>query len=309
MNVLVTDRFDAKALAELRKSTTVSQASSPDLAAADLSQVEALVIRSRTKIDGALLARAPQLRLVVTSTSGFDHIDLDACVARDVKVMYTPEANAASAAELTWALVLAAARKIEAATRAARSGDWNRDALLGVQLSGKTYGVIGRGRIGSRVANMAHAFGMQVIWYDPYRPGPASSLEEIFEQADVFSAHVPATRETDGMIKTFEACRSGAIFVNTSRGSIVREATLVDALENDFLACVGLDVFEREPLPSTSKLLTNPRVVMTPHVGATTHEAFAQASMEAAEKVIAFAQHGALSDELPGNEPWMQHRA
>jgi D-3-phosphoglycerate dehydrogenase len=303
--VLVTDRFDADAFAKLASSVNASRSSTPDLASDlannDLAQIEGLVIRSRTRIDTALLARAPKLRAIVTCTSGFDHIDLGATEARGVRVMYTPNANAASAAELTWALVLACARDTIAAHERVSAGDWTRK--MGTQLSGKTYGVVGHGRIGSRVAQIARAFGMNVRICDPYKNG--EPLEAVLAASDVVSVHVPATAQTHHMIKSFEAAKPGLIFVNTSRGSVVEERVLVDALDRNRIAAAGLDVFETEPLPQTSELLHRDNVVLSPHVGASTHEAFRQASLEAAEKMIAFARHGTVTDELPGSEPWM----
>ena len=317
MNVLVTDRFDVEAFsllktgAGLRVEKSTSVIPSPD----ELATADVLVIRSRTKITADLLAKAPMLKLVVTSTSGFDHIDLKATSASSVQVMYTPIANAASACELTWALVLAAARKTVNAHKAVKSGNWSRDALMGVQLAGKTYGIIGLGRIGSRVARVAQAFGMRTVAFDPYREESyftehgceRMSLDELFKFADVVSCHVPGTPETTDMIPPLyvEEGNPGLLFVNTSRGSVIKESLIVEALEQGWFGAVGLDVFEKEPLPRESKLLGRDNVVLSPHIGATTQTAFKQASFEAAEKVLAFAANGALSDLLPGNEPWL----
>ncbi len=301
MITLVSDRFDDEALSRLSKAVTCARAKSFDLSADDLSNVEALVIRSRTPVDSQLLTRAPKLRVIVTCTSGFDHIDLKATQARGVRVMYTPNANAASAAELTWALVLACARGLIQAHERVEQGDWTRK--MGTQLSGKTYGVVGHGRIGSRVAAIARAFGMTVRICDPYQNG--ESLEQILADCDVVSVHVPATPATKHMIQSFVGAKPGLIFVNTSRGHVVKESTLIEALNSKQVAAAGLDVFEHEPLPASSALAGRDDVVLSPHVGASTHEAFRQASSEAADKIIAFAQHGATSDELPGNAPWM----
>jgi D-3-phosphoglycerate dehydrogenase len=280
----------------------------------ELAETEILVIRSRTKIDKELLANAPKLKMVVTATSGFDHIDLVETSARDLKVMFTPNANAASAAELTWALVLACARRVTEAHRAVKAGDWKRESLIGRELSGKTYGVIGLGRIGSRVARIALAFGMKVIAFDPYKDdedfervgATRVSLEELLRLADVVSVHVPATSETERMLNAvlLESMNRSAIFVNTSRGSVVTERDLIQALSEHWIAACGLDVFEREPLARDSRLLSFPNVVVSPHLGATTTEAFSQASQDAAEKVRAFAASGSVSDPLPPREPW-----
>ena len=320
--VLVTDRFDIEALAYLQSDTNLEiiTCSSPTPTTEELKDVQGLVIRSRTKIDGALLDHSPRLEVIVSATSGFDHIDLKLTAARKIIVMHTPDANAASAAELTWALVLACARRIPEAHRSMKSGDWNRDALIGTQLSGKTYGIVGLGRIGMRVAKIARAFDMQVIAYDPYQEdsqfsaaqAQRMSYEELSKLSDVVSFHVPATNETHFMLNeaNIEFLNRGVILINASRGSVIAEKALILALERGWVAALGLDVFEREPLPRHSSLMGYPNVVLTPHLGATTGGAFAQASREAAEKMRAFAGSSVSarvsSDRLPPEADWFE---
>lgn len=316
-HVLITDRFDLEAEAKLRSTPglVVTKSAKPIPTDEELRSAEALIVRSRTRIDEALLARAPKLKVVVTSTSGFDHVDLAQTTSRGVKVMYTPEANAPSAAELTWALVLATMRKIPAAHRAVKAGDWNRELLMGRQLAGLTYGIIGLGRIGTRVARIARAFGMNLVAFDPYKDEAyferehctRLSLDELFKNADVVSCHVPATAETHHMIRRLSLVEAGhdIVFVNTSRGSVIEEHILVEALEKGWIVTAGLDVFEREPLSRTSHLVGRDNVVLSPHIGATTTEAFRAASLDAARKVAEFAATGTVSDPLPPNEPWM----
>lgn len=312
--VLVTDRFDirAYALLEACDALAVETARQPQPSEAELADAEALVIRSRTKITAELLDRAPRLRLVITSTSGFDHIDLSATDARGLDVMYTPGANAASAAELTWALVLACARRLPEAGRAIKAGDWARDRLLGTELEGRTYGVIGLGRIGGRVARIAQAFGLKAVAFDPYREAAEFEacgverlgLDELMRLADVVSVHVPATPETRPLLHAghLALLSPEAILVNTSRGQAVDENALLAALESGKLKAAGLDVFAREPLNRASPLLSLPNVVLTPHLGATTAAAFAKSSREAAEKTIAYFERGEKADPLHANE-------
>lgn len=315
--VLVTDRFDTHALArlmacpKLNVTTSVTPRPTPD----ELSEVEALIIRSRTSITDELLTHAPRLRMIVTSTSGFDHIDLFATQARGITVMFTPEANAASAAELTWALVLACARRLPEAGRAVKAGDWARERLIGAELTGKTYGIVGLGRIGSRVARFARAFGMDVLAYDPYHEnehfahhGAARrGLEELLRQADVVSLHVPLTPETRPLLHAgrLALLAPNSILVNTSRGQAIDESALVEALRKGKLGAVGLDVFEREPLTRASPLLEFDNVILSPHLGATTSAAFSKSSLEAAEKTIAYFERNETRDLLPGNELWV----
>lgn len=313
---MVTDRFDLDALALLRgdPAVEVSVSASPRPTPDELRGVEGLIIRSRTPIDRSFLAQAPELKAVVTATSGFDHIDLDATTERELAVMYTPEANAQSAAELTWALALACARRIPEAHRAVKTGDWRREALIGRELAGKTFGVIGLGRIGGKVARLAQAFGMKVIAFDPYKDDARFAdlattrvaLGELLRLADFASLHVPATPETRHMITPLhlENANPALILVNTSRGLALREQDLIAALENSQIAGAGLDVFEKEPLARHSALTGIPNVVLSPHIGATTTEAFAAASREAAEKMLRFAKAHKTSDTLPPDEEW-----
>lgn len=314
--VLITDRFDADALAVLkadpRLDVRLSRTHLPT--PEELKEARALIIRSRTSITAQLLEQAPLLEVIVTATSGFDHLDLRAIAERPrVKAMHTPWANVASTAELTWALVLACARRITEAHRAVKAGEWSREKLLGHQLHGKTYGIVGLGRIGSRVAHFAQSFGMNVVAFDPYveefppyvtRVG----FEELLRLADIVSFHVPATEETRFMLtqSRLELMNRHAILVNTCRGSIVKEQDLTLALSQGWIAACGLDVFEREPLPRDSGLLAFPNVVMSPHIGATTTEAFAAASREAAGKVLSYLDSQQVTDQLPPRTPWFE---
>ena len=314
--VLITDRFsqDSYLTLENQPFLEVRKTAQSDITSLDLSGVSGLIIRSRTKITRELLSRAKGLQVIITATSGFDHIDLEACAEWGVTVMFTPRANVESAAQLTWALVLACANKVPQAHREMKSGNWNREALIGFELSGKTYGIVGLGRIGSRVAEIAQAFGMHVIAFDPYQEDAAFrevgaerlAYEEVLKQSDVLSYHVPRTRETERMLgrSHLEYIHRGIILVNTSRGNVIGEQDLVEAIEQGWLGAVGLDVYEKEPLPRHSKLLNLANVVLTPHIGANTTEAFAKASEQAALKVIRFFVEGMTSDTLPPKEPW-----
>ena len=314
--ILVTDRFELEAMTKMQSDPRlhVTRSAGPLPTAEELLGIEGLAIRSRTKVDRELLALVPSLKVVVTATSGFDHIDLEACEEHGVKVMFTPEANAASAAELTWTLMLAVSRKLIDAHKSVKAGDWRRESHMGRQLEGKTYGIVGLGRIGSRVARIAQAFGMKTIAFDPYKEDEhferigcqRFSLEELFMLSDCVSIHVPASDETKGMIHRYllDAANRSLILVNTSRGTVIPEQDLHEALTLSWIAGAGLDVFEREPLPRHSMLLGLPNVVMTPHIGATTTEAFARASWDAAEKLSTFALDGIVSDPLPPIDPW-----
>lgn len=274
----------------------------------------ALIIRSRTKITEDLLSKARQLQVIITCTSGFDHIDLNATEKWGVTVMHTPRANVESAAQLTWGLVLSCVSNLPQAARMVKSGEWNRQLITGMELSGRTYGIIGLGRIGKRVAQLAQAFGMSVIAFDPYQDDesfdllkiPRHSYEEVLRTADVVSFHVPKTQETDYMLTRphFDYIQRGIILVNTSRGSVIREDDLIEALEAGWIRSVGLDVYEKEPLPRESKLLKFNNVILTPHIGANTEEAFNKASQYAAQKLVNFFIDGSTADTLPPRVSW-----
>lgn len=314
--ILITDRFSQEAFITLTQQPflKVEKTESPSLQSVDLANVHGLIIRSRTIIDEEVLSRAKKLQVIITATSGFDHIDLDAATKWGITVMFTPNANIESAAQLTWSLVLACSNKLTLAHRMMKAGEWNRDALIGTEMNKKTYGIVGLGRIGKRVSDIANAFGMNVLAYDPYcddasfREAGAERVayEEILKGSDILSYHVPKTPETKYMLNRshFEYIHRGVILVNTSRGSVIHEQDLCEALENGWIGSVGLDVFEKEPLPRSSKLLNYQNVVMTPHCGANTHEAFAKASEQAALKLIRFFVDSSTSDTLPPKAAW-----
>ncbi len=284
------------------------------LTAGDFANAHVLLTRSKTRIDLALLNNAPLLELIVTATSGFDHIDLSEIEKTNVKVMHTPNANAISAAELTWALVLACSRKVLQAHRSVKSGEWKSEALTGWELHGKSYGIVGLGRIGSRVAKIASAFGMKVLAFDPYKDKEhfeslgvtRLSYEEILKKSDILSFHVPKTRETNRMFgaNQIDYVDPEIIVINTSRGCVLGEADVCKALEQNKMRALGLDVFENEPLSRNSKLLTLDNVVLSPHLGAATHEAYERAALDAVKKIIDFYVDGRLTDALPPQENW-----
>jgi D-3-phosphoglycerate dehydrogenase len=315
--VLVTDRFSQESYLYLQSLPwlEVVRADSPThLPLEHVISAHALLIRSRTQIDEALLAKARNLQVIITGTSGFDHIDLEATKKWGITVMHTPTANIESAAQLTWALVLACASQILKAHRMVKSGEWDRHQVTGFELSGSHYGVIGLGRIGQRVAQIATAFGMNVMAYDPYQDDEVFerlkvqrvSYEEILKSTDVISFHVPKTQETERMLNRslFDYLNRKLILVNTSRGTVIHENDLCEALDKGYLKAVGLDVYEKEPLSRNSKLLQYSNVVLTPHIGANTEEAFYKASKVAATKLVQFFGDGSTSDTLPPRVPW-----
>lgn len=276
-------------------------------------ECEGLIIRSRTQINKDLLNKLPKLRVIITATSGFDHIDLNACQEKNISIMHTPLANAQSAAELTFTLMLASQKKLLQANQHILTENWRRTALLGEELADKKLGIIGLGRIGQRVYKIAKAFDMSVVVHDPYvtqseHPDVTFlGYEEVIRSSDIVTFHVPYTTETRHMIKTstLEWFREDATLINASRGNVVCMNSLLQHLSEHPHFKVALDVFPNEPLPKTSPLLSLSNVVtLTPHIGATTKEALKRASQMACDKLIAYVEKGSSSDTLPPKALW-----
>jgi len=261
----------------------------------DLTDADALVCLLMDRIDGAVLARAPRLRVVANCAVGYDNVDLAAATAVGVAVTNTPDVLTEATAELAFALMLAAARRLPEAERLARSGQWEGwrlDQLLGVQLLGKTLGIVGMGRIGTAVARRAEAFGMRVIHADAGQP-----VDPLFEQADVVSLHCPLTPQTRHLVNRERLARMKptAILVNTARGGCVDAGALAEALREGRIFAAALDVFEAEP-EIDARLLACPHLVLAPHIGSATTEARTQMAQLCADGVLAV-----LSGERPGN--------
>lgn len=317
-SVLICDHLSAQATSRLASSAQVKLQKAQHLkpSATELEKAQVLLIRSRTPVEAELLAQAPQLELVITATSGFDHIDLKACQARGVKVGYTPEANVHSVAELTFSLMIQLLRHLPQSARAMAQGRWRDSLPRGSLLRGQELGIIGLGRIGSQVARLGQAFGLKLWAYDPYVDNEhfiklgveRLGLTELLRQADIVTLHVPYTKETHHLINrpTLETINPEAYLLNTSRGKMVDENELVEALDKGRLKGVALDVFAKEPLPKDSRLRGFDRVILTPHLGAYSQEAFEQASLEAAQNLLSYLETGELASALPGSAPWAQ---
>lgn len=266
----------------------------------------ALLVRT-APIGADVIDAAPGLEVIARHGVGVDNIDVAAATRRGIPVAYTPEANAVSVAEHAILLMAAVARRLLAYDAAARRGDWAlRDRYAAVELDGKTLGVVGVGRIGRLVARKAKgAFGMRVLGHDPLLPPeaiaeaglePVGALEDLLPVVDVLSLHVPLTRETRGLVgaAALARMRPSAVLLNTSRGGVVDEAALCEALAGGRLAGAGLDVFEEEPVPAGHPLLRLPNVVVTPHSAALTAECVVRMATGAAQ---------AIADVLRGRRP------
>lgn len=313
---LVSNRFHHESLLRLKNSqlTDVHTANSITQLKEHLATASALLIRSGTSVDAALLSQCPQLQVVISATSGFDHIDYKSCTEKGVIVMHTPQANTISAAEHTLGLMLASARRYGVARDNIKMGNWDREPLMGFELYGKTLGLIGYGRIGQRVAHLARAFGMSILIHDPYveqslHPDEVFlGFEEVCRRSDVVSFHVPLTRETYHMMResTLDWLSPHTLLINASRGTVFCSHTLQNHVVKYKNFLVGLDVFESEPLSSDSVLIRHPNIFSTPHVGATTTEAIARASDEAVDKLLLYIQNKTATDTVPPQAPWAE---
>ncbi len=260
---------------------------------------DAVITRSGTPLRAATFDAAKRLKIAGRAGAGLDNIDVDAATSRGILVMNTPEANTLAATEMTIGLMLALCRHIPEADASTRRGEWNRRRFLGTQLSGKTLGIIGLGRIGSRVAVRCHAFGMKVLAYDPYISQEVAErlhvdlvgqLDELLAEADLITVHTPLTGETRGMIRTAQVSRmkDGARVINCARGGIVDEEALYHGLKSGKIAGAALDVYSSEPPDTESlrRLLELENVVASPHLGANTVEAQREVAAQIVRQVL-----------------------
>lgn len=298
MKVLVTERLSAAGTERLREHLDVDErlGLSPDELLEVIGDYDALVVRSATKVDARVLDQAHNLKVVGRAGIGLDNVDVDAATKHGVLVVNAPQSNVLSAAEHTMALLLAQARNVPQAHAALTSGSWEREKWQGVELHGKTLGIVGLGRVGTLVAQRASAFGMRLVAYDPYiAPERAAQMgvtlvetvTEVCERADFITIHLPKTAETVGIIsdRELEAVKPGVRIVNTARGGLIDEAALVRALRSGRVAGAAIDVFEGEPV-TNHDLFGIDTVVVTPHLGASTAEAQDKAGVTIAEQVL-----------------------
>lgn len=295
--ILVTETIADSGLDKLRAAgheVDVQLGLSPEALVDVVAGAHALIIRSATEVTADVLAAGTDLVVVGRAGIGLDNVDVDSATKRGVLVVNAPQSNVLSAAEQTMALLLAMARNVAQADAALKQGRWERSAWTGIELHGRTLGIVGLGRIGKLVAERAHAFGMQLIGYDPFVSDERAremsvelvGLDELAARADIVTLHVARTPETVGLIgaEFMAKARPGIRIVNVARGGIVDEAALYDALVSGQVAGAALDVFDAEPC-TDSPLFGLPNVVVTPHLGASTHEAQDKAGVTIAEQV------------------------
>ncbi|MCY3916271.1 MAG: hydroxyacid dehydrogenase [Chloroflexi bacterium] len=304
--VLVPDNIHQKAIDILQASKLIS-VSAPGKLERDalldaVAGAHALIIRSGVAADAELIGKAPALRAIARAGVGVDNVDLAAATARGIVVMNTPGGNTISTAEHAFGLMIALSRHIAPGHQSLAEGRWERKAFSGVELKGKTLGIVGLGRIGQAIATRAQAFEMQVIAHDPYLPPaiadainvPLLALEAVYARADYLTLHALVTDETRGMInaKTIATMKDGVRIINAARGALISSADLAAALSSGKVAGAALDVYETEPPPADHPLIGLPSVLHTPHLAASTADAQVTVAVEAARLIVDFLLEG-----------------
>lgn len=299
-HILVPDNLDKAGLRllEAAEGVTVQAAAkmSRDEVLAAIPQADALIIRSATKVDRAMLEAAPKLKLIGRAGVGVDNVDLAAATERGVIVMNAPDGNTVATAELAIGLMLALARHIPSADGSLKAGQWERKAYMGVELRGKTLGLVGFGRVGRAVAKRAAAFEMTIIAYDPYVSQEVATpygvqmvtLDELYARADFISLHASVTPENYHMInaESIAKMKDGVRIINDSRGALIDEVALAEAIKRGKVAGAALDVYEEEPPKPDNPLIGLAGVIHTPHLGASTYEAQDEVAVQIAQQTL-----------------------
>jgi len=297
--IVIADPIHADAVTKLKEAgfTILDKSGNKDELPAVLDQAEAIIVRSATKVTPEFLDKCPNLKIIGRSGVGLDNINLEEAKTRGIKVVNSPEGPTRSVAELALGLMLAATRKFGIVIPGTKSGEWPKKEK-GNELYGKTLGIIGSGAIGGQLAKYALTLGMKVISYDIVEYDELKQLEgfsyvpldELLTQADVISTHVPLLDATKHMLdkSAFAKMKPGVIVINTSRGGIIDEDALYEAIQQGKVGGAALDVYENEPVPEGYALTNHPLVISTPHIGAQTPEASRNNSMVIANKFISF---------------------
>ncbi|MCK9430648.1 MAG: phosphoglycerate dehydrogenase [Candidatus Omnitrophica bacterium] len=299
IKVLVSDALSEEGLKVFRESKELTVDVKTDLKPDALKEIikdyDALVVRSATKVTSEIIQAAKKLKVVGRAGVGLDNVDLEAATQKGIIVMNTPAGNTISTAEHTFSMILALSRNIPQANASTKKGEWKRSKFMGVEVYGKTLGIVGFGRIGSEVAKRALSFGMKILAYDPFLSAEVAEsigveiaeLKKVLQEADYITVHTPLTDETRHMIsdKEFALMKKGVRIINCARGGIIDEIALIKAIKEQKVAGAAMDVFENEPLSVDNEFLKLDNVVITPHLGASTEEAQINVAIEVAEIV------------------------
>ncbi len=312
IKVLISDPLSEKGLEILKKENFIEIVEKTKMTEDELCEEikgkDAIIIRSGTKVTRKVIECADELKVIARAGVGLDNVDIEAATEKGIVVMNAPAGNTISTAEHTFALILSLARKIPWAYNSLQSGEWKRSKFKGVELFRKTLGIIGLGRIGTEVAKRAKAFGMTVIAYDPFTSEERASslgielvdLDEIYENSDFITVHVPLNENTKGMIgeREIKKMKDGVRIINAARGGIVDEEALAKALEEGKVAGAAVDVYSSEPPSEDNPLLKAPNCLTTPHLGASTSEAQENVAVETAEAIVDFFKNGIIRNSV-----------
>lgn len=327
MKVLVSDSISQRGVDILKNAglkVEVKTGMSPGELKKEIGKYDALVIRSATKVTADIIQAAKKLRVIGRAGSGLDNVDKEAATKRGIVVMNTPGGNTITTAEHTVALLLSMARQVPQATASMKQGKWEKKKFMGVELYNKTIGIIGIGNIGSHVAKTAQGMGMKVMAYDPYLSEEKSktlgvtsaSLDDLIKKADFITLHIPLTNETKNIINAgrIAMMKKGVRIINASRGGVVDEAALYDALKSGHVAAAALDVFEKEP-PVGSPLCQLDNFICTPHLGAATEDAQENVAIAVSQQIVDYLIHNTIrnavnfpsvsADVLPVLQPYI----
>ena len=267
----------------------------------EIANYNGLIVRSETKVNAELISKMNEMEIIGRAGTGVDNIDVDAATRRGIIVMNTPGGNTISAAEHTMALMLSMCRNVPQANISVRDAKWERKKFQGTELFGKTLGVIGLGKIGREVAVRSKSFGMNIIGYDPLLSEEAASklgielsdLDALFSKSDIITLHVPLSTETKHLIsaESLSKCKNGVKIINCARGGIINESDLVDAVDSGKVSAAAIDVFETEPPDLSQRIFNHPKIICTPHLGASTEEAQEKVAVQIAEQMHDFFEH------------------
>lgn len=311
--ILVADNISKEGLALLREYDDIEIKVIPakltgEALQAELAEAEGLLVRSQPKVPAEVLSKPGKCKVIGRAGIGVDNVDVEAATAAGIIVMNTPGGNAITTAEHSLAMLFAVARRLPQAYAKLQAGDWDKKSFVGAELSGKTLGVVGLGNIGTIVADRARGLKMEVLGYDPYVTAEKAekigvslaTLDEIWEKADFITLHVPLVDATRNLISTeqFKKMKPTARLVNCARGGIVDEAALIEALDAGEIAGAALDVFVNEPLTGDSPLLGHPKLITTPHLGASTVEAQVNVSVMVARQVADYLSKGDIRNAV-----------
>jgi D-3-phosphoglycerate dehydrogenase len=297
--IIITDSVDSKCISILESAghqVTYKPGMPKDEIKKAISEYNGLVVRSATKVTADLISLMDNMEVIGRAGSGVDTIDVNAATRKGIIVMNTPGGNTISTAEHTMSLMMSMCRNIAQANQSMRAGKWDKKNFQGTELHGKVLGIIGLGKIGREVAVRSKAFGMNVIGYDPVLSDEIASqlgikpvkLDELFEQSDIITVHVPMSDETRDLIseKSLAKCKNGVKIINCARGGIVNETDLVNAVNSGKVSAAAFDVYIKEPPDFSSELIQHPKILTTPHLGASTEEAQEKVAVQIAEQMV-----------------------